>query len=68
MSEILALVLANIILLYFGTGVVFSLYFVLKGAAKLDPLIAQSKWTVKLLLIPGAIATWPILWRKTQIK
>lgn len=68
MSEILALVLANIILLYLGTGFIFSLYFFLKGAAKIDPLIAESKWTVKLLLIPGAIATWPILWRKTQIK
>ncbi|WP_411030299.1 hypothetical protein [Spongiimicrobium sp. 3-5] len=42
-------------------GVLFGIYFFFKGASQLDSLITESKWTVRLLLIPGAIALWPVL-------
>ncbi len=47
--------------IYTVIGVLFALYFFFKGAFALDPLIEESKWTVRLLLIPGAIGLWPLL-------
>ena len=49
---------------YFGLGLLFAIYFVIKGASRIDPIIRDSKFTVRLLLAPGAIATWPFLLRK----
>ena len=46
---------------YAFLGLLFAFYFFFKGAFKLDPLIGDSKWTVRLLLIPGAMALWPAL-------
>ncbi|WP_024771798.1 hypothetical protein [Aquimarina macrocephali] len=46
---------------YFGIGFLFGIYFFIKGASQLDELITESKWTVRLLLVPGAIGLWPIL-------
>ena len=53
----------GILTVYFGLGLLFSIYFVIKGAPKIDPLMADSKFKVRLLLAPGAIATWPFLAR-----
>ena len=50
-----------LLLVYFLLGVIFSIYFFIVGAKKLDPLIADSKWTVRLLFVPGAIALWAVL-------
>ncbi len=47
--------------IYFILGVLFGIYFFVKGAARMDPLITESKWTVRLLLLPGSIGLWPIL-------
>lgn len=49
---------------YAALGLVFGLYFFWAGAAKLDPAIKESKWTVKLLLLPGAMALWAVLLAK----
>ncbi|NQY06159.1 MAG: hypothetical protein HRT68_08255 [Flavobacteriaceae bacterium] len=50
--------------IYFGIGLLFSIYFFLKGAAKIDPLIKDSSWKVRLLLMPGAMITWVFLFAK----
>ena len=50
-----------ILSIYFGFGLLFGIYFIVKGASRIDPLIADSKFKVRLLLAPGAIATWPVL-------
>ncbi|MDY8134550.1 hypothetical protein [Aquimarina sp. 2201CG5-10] len=47
--------------IYAIIGVLFGIYFFIKGAFQIDELIADSKWTVRLLLVPGAIGLWPIL-------
>lgn len=46
---------------YIAAGIVFAIYFFVRGALKMDPLIKDSKWTVRLLLIPGAVIMWPVL-------
>ena len=47
--------------LYFGLGLLFGLYFLFVGATKIDPLLKESKKIVRLLLLPGTMATWPFL-------
>ena len=47
--------------LYFLLGFLFGLYFLFGGAVKVDPLMGDSKWIVRLLLFPGCIAVWPFL-------
>ena len=53
---------------YVGIGLVFSLWFVLKGAVRIDPLMGNSKFKVRLLLAPGVLATWHFLLKKLLSK
>lgn len=46
---------------YFAIGLLFGLYFLFKGATRIDPLMQDTKKKVRLLLLPGVIATWPFL-------
>jgi len=59
------LTLINIILtfigIYFAIGFLFGLYFIIKGAPKIDPLMFNTKRKVRVLLFPGIVATWPFL-------
>jgi hypothetical protein len=45
-------------------GLLFGLYFLFIGATKIDPLLANSKKGVRILLFPGVIATWPLFIKK----
>jgi hypothetical protein len=47
--------------IYFAIGFLFGLYFIIKGAPKIDPLMINTKKKVRVLLFPGIIATWPFL-------
>ena len=47
--------------IYAAIGLLFGLYFLFIGTTKIDPLLADSKKKVRLLLFPGVIATWPFL-------
>ena len=46
---------------YAGIGLIFSLAFALRGASKLDPAAREGTWGFRLLVIPGAVAFWPLL-------
>lgn len=50
--------------IYTAIGFLFAIYFFFKGAFQIDEIIANSKWTVRLLLLPGAIGLWPFLLKK----
>ncbi len=49
---------------YSTLGFLFALYFLFVGARKIDPLMGNTKKSVRLLLFPGVLATWPFLIRK----
>ena len=49
---------------YFLLGLLFGLYFLFVGATKIDPLLADSKKGIRVLLFPGVIATWPLFVKK----
>ena len=46
---------------YFSIGFLFGLYFIIKGAPKIDPLMVDTKKKVRFLLFPGVVVTWPLL-------
>ena len=46
---------------YFLIGLLFGLYFLFKGATRIDPLMQNTKKKVRVLLVPGVIVTWPFL-------
>ena len=54
----------NIFLIALGVyvlvGFLFGIVFLMK-APKIDPLMADSKKKVRVLLFPGVVATWPFL-------
>jgi len=46
--------------IYFSLGLVFGIFFLIM-APKVDPIIKDSKWTLRLLFFPGAVALWVFL-------
>ncbi len=60
MKQVLELMVAGLGV-YFGLGLLFALYFISKGAKKIDPAMNESKIAVKLLILPGSILLWPML-------
>lgn len=57
--------LAQIILillgLYFALGLLFGLAFVINGVSVIDHAAQSSTLGFRLLILPGAIALWPVL-------
>ena len=54
--------------IYLIIGFVFAIFFVWKGAAKMDHNVVDTSIWFRLLIFPGSIAFWPILlkkWRST---
>jgi len=57
------------VLVYGLVGVVFSVAFMLVGAAVIDPIIRSTPWRTRALFAPGAVALWPVLaikWLRTR--
>ena len=50
--------------IYLLTGLVFSIVLLVKGLSTLDPNTKTTGIGFKILMMPGIIAFWPILWRK----
>lgn len=49
---------------YAAIGLLFAIFFVLRGAAKIDPSAREGTWGFRLLILPGSAAFWPLLaWR-----
>ncbi len=47
--------------IYLALGLVFALFFVTKGAGKIDPTAKAGTIGFRLLIIPGTMAFWPLL-------
>ena len=54
-----------VIEVYLALGVLFSIPFVIKGVTAIDPEGALgTKWTFRVIIIPGTIIFWPVLLKK----
>ena len=46
---------------YALAGLVFGVLFIPRAAARMDPGLAHAPFAVRLLILPGVIALWPVL-------
>jgi len=49
---------------YLACGFLFALPFAFLGVGKIDPHASHGSWGFRLLIIPGAMALWPLLLRR----
>ncbi|MBK9984759.1 MAG: hypothetical protein IPP15_20755 [Saprospiraceae bacterium] len=49
---------------YLICGLIFSMWFMIAGAKKLDHGIEETNWGTKWIFIPGSILLWVYLWIK----
>jgi hypothetical protein len=49
---------------YLACGLIFAIPFALVGAKKVDPHAQHGSWGFRVLIIPGAMALWPLLLRR----
>ena len=54
--------------IYLLTGLLFYMVLLTRGISKIDPHAKNTRIGFKLLIMPGVMAFWPILWRKWNNK
>jgi hypothetical protein len=64
MNSFVAAALLILLGIYLGCGFLFAIPFSLAGARKIDPHANHGSWGFRLLIIPGAMAFWPLLLRR----
>lgn len=62
--EIVIKIFLGFLGIYVAFGILFGLYFLFLGANKIDPILANGKKGVRVLLFPGVVATWPLFIKK----
>jgi len=60
MSLEIARVVVGAFELYVLAGLLFAVMFLLAAVARLDPGVAAAPKTLRLLLLPGVAALWPL--------
>lgn len=62
----IAYIFVGTLYLYLAIGACFGLWFVWKGAARLDEgMFGVSRW-LKVLIFPGSVLLWPVLFLKIR--
>ncbi len=54
-------IITLVILAYVFIGLIFGLWFIIKGAQRLDEGMQEAKWGMRLILLPASIGLWPVL-------
>lgn len=66
MLNAIAWILVSVAGVYAAIGVVFALFFVTRGAWRIDPAAIGGSIGFKILIFPGTVALWPLLMRRYQ--
>ncbi|MEM6775307.1 MAG: hypothetical protein AAF640_10690 [Pseudomonadota bacterium] len=53
-----------LLLCYLGPGIIFGLWFLIRGHRKVDATSASAGFFTRLLWLPGAVLLWPVLTAK----
>jgi len=51
----------NLLAVYLLAGILFSVFFYLKGATRIDEGIKEAPWHFKLIIFPGVVMFWGVL-------
>jgi len=54
---------------YLAIGSIVAVPFVIFGIGRIDPAAKAAPWTFRALVLPGALALWPLLvrrWMRTR--
>ena len=51
--------------LYLGLGLIASIWLLTAGLVRTDPALDASPKRVRLILLPGCVALWPLLLRRS---
>jgi hypothetical protein len=57
-------VVAALFAAYVLAGLLFAVVFVSRGAVRVDPHLSGSSILVRLLILPGVAALWPLMARR----
>lgn len=49
---------------YLGVGLLFGIFFVTRGAQRIDPQAVGGSWGFRLAILPATAALWPVLARR----
>lgn len=49
---------------YLGIGIVFALWFTMRGVNRLDAGMQHAPWGVRALIFPGSVLLWIVLFIK----
>lgn len=52
--------------LYALCGALYAARFLTRRIERVDPCAHGSGWGFRLLILPGVVALWPLLWRRTH--
>ena len=64
MSLVIAQFVVGVFDAYIVAGLAFALLFLPLGVTRLDPRVAGAPKTLRLLILPGIVALWPLFaWR-----
>lgn len=58
----------DLMALYLIAGVLFSIYFYVKGSAQIDEGTKDTPWHFKLIIFPGVVLLWVALLTKLMRK
>jgi hypothetical protein len=62
----LAQIIVGVVATYALIGVLFALWLIAFGLGRLDAAAQHAGWGLRWLLLPGAAAFWPWLWRRVR--
>jgi hypothetical protein len=63
-SLVIAQFIVSVVEAYAVAGVAFALMFLPRGVTRLDPRVAGAPKSLRLLILPGIVALWPLFaWR-----
>lgn len=66
MNESIATILLILLGVYLLIGVIFYFPFIKKGVHKIDDGVKAAPLFMKILIFPGTVALWPILFKKVR--
>ena len=64
MLQLVVTIFLGLIAAYLIVGLLFTAVFLARGLQKIDEDVPGSSFGFRIIIIPGCVLLWPVLWRK----